>query len=82
MATNAQLFLVKLKDSAFRSAFEKADSTGRELLLSQNGLFLSLKDAEAIFCDVTGEISEADLTNIAGGRGIISSSGYNDDEIP
>ncbi len=67
MATNAQLFLNKLQDPAFRAAFEAADAAGRQRLLDQAGLLISLKEAETIFADLSGELSEADLEKAAGG---------------
>ncbi|MFM8321265.1 MAG: hypothetical protein ACKOC5_10150 [Chloroflexota bacterium] len=67
MTTNAQLFLDQLQAPAFRDAFESADASGRQKLLDQAGLLIPLKEAEAIFADLTGEISEADLQQAAGG---------------
>ncbi len=67
MATNAQLFLNKLQEPAFRAAFETADTSGRQRLLDQAGLLIPLQEAEAIFANVSGEISETDLEKAAGG---------------
>ena len=69
MSTNAQQFLAKLQNPAFRAAFEIASAQERQNLLAQAGLLISLKEAEAIFQDLSGEISVEEMDKVAGGGG-------------
>jgi hypothetical protein len=67
MATQAQLFTAKLEDAAFAVAFEAASATERQKLLDKAGLQIPLKEAEAIFAEMDGSLSEEDLERAAGG---------------
>ena len=67
MATHAQLFAAKLEDPAFRAAFEAASAEERQKLLDKAGLHIPLKEAEAIFDELSGSVSEEELDKAAGG---------------
>jgi hypothetical protein len=68
MTTNAEQFMTKLEDMAFKAAYEAADAAGRMKMLSQAGLgSISLVEAEGILADFSGELDESDLKNAAGG---------------
>jgi hypothetical protein len=82
MTTNAQQFLARLEDPAFRAAFEVASTQERQNLLTKAGLLISLKEAEAIFQDVAGELSLEDLEKAAGGDAGIILPPPEPDDIP
>lgn len=63
----AQLFSAKLEDQAFKAAFEAADQAGRQALLDQAGLKISLQEANAVFAELSGELSDEEMSKAAGG---------------
>ena len=67
MTTPAQIFTAKLEDPAFRDAFEAAPAEERQKLLDRERLSIPLKEAEAIFADLSDSLSEEELGNVSGG---------------
>jgi hypothetical protein len=67
MVTHAQLFIEKLEDAAFAIAFEAASTPERQKLLDKAGLQIPLKEAEAIFAEMSESLSEDELERAAGG---------------
>ena len=68
MNTNTKQFMTRLEDQAFKAAFESAEADGRQKLLEQAGLGLSLAEAEAILANLSSELGEDDLQSVAGGN--------------
>ena len=79
MTTHAQSFLWMLEDPNFWAAFEAAAAEERQCLLSQAGLLLSLREANAIFSDLCYGLNKAEGQTAAAGYFDLPLEG---DEIP